>query len=71
MKNRRNLNGGFIGILVLLIIVAGTVFLIVRTDLFIGEKGGKSMLDVNKDAIDDANALKIKLEQNSSYTFEE
>ena len=65
------MNRGFVGILVLLLVVAGTIFFIVRTDLFIGQNGGKSMLEQDMDAMQQANELKIKLEQNSSYSIGE
>ena len=65
MKNRNNLNGGYIGIIMLFLVVAGMIFFIVRTDLFTGQKGGKSMLEQNTEAIDRANALKVQLEENS------
>ncbi len=69
--NNKNLNGGFVGILMLLVVVSGMIFFMVRTDLFTGQKTGKSMLEQNQDAMDRANALKIQIEQNGVYPTEE
>ncbi len=71
MNTKGSFNGGFIGILMLFIVVAGTIFFIVRTDLFTGQKGGKSMLEVNTGAIQSAKDVKIQLEQNNNFSVEE
>lgn len=68
---KRNLNGGYVGLLILFLGVALMIFFIVRTDIFTGQKGEKSMLEKNIDAVDSANALKIKLEQNAIPVDEE
>ncbi|MFA6251445.1 MAG: hypothetical protein WC603_02355 [Candidatus Paceibacterota bacterium] len=65
MQKRTILNGGYIGILMLLLGVAIIVFFIIRTDLFTNEKDGKNMIEQNKDAIDKANAVKALMEQKS------
>ena len=61
---QKSLNGGFIGLLVLLICVAFIALFIMRTDLFTGKEGA-NMLDEGQNAIDDARALKVTLEKNS------
>jgi hypothetical protein len=69
MKSR-NFNGGYAGLIMLFIGVALMIFFIVRTDLFTGKKGGKTMLEQNTEAVDSAKALKLKLEQNSALPIE-
>lgn len=64
MRNKRFLHGGYIGLLMLLIGVAITVFLIVRTDLFSGQKEGKSILKQDLEAVDKARDAKAMLERN-------
>jgi hypothetical protein len=80
MKNK-NLNGGFVGLLMLLIVVAGIIFFIVRTDLFTGgkldknatEEGtnleGQNMLEQGQSAIQKAKDAKALLEQNDKNRF--
>ncbi len=83
MLNGRNSNRGFIGLLALLIAVAGIIFFIVRTDLFTGGKmGGNStdqgiglegnnMIEQGQSAINKAKDAKALLEENSRKTTEE
>ncbi len=70
MKTREISNGGYIGILMLLIGVAIMIFFIVRTDLFSGQKGGKSMLQIDQDAVNKAKDVKAMVEQNSRQAAE-
>ncbi len=75
MQNKRILkNGGYVGLLMLLIGVAIVAFLIVRTDLFTGQKGeqdGKNMIEQGQDDINKAKAVKDLVEQNSVNTMKE
>ncbi len=71
MKNKRIFNGGFVGLLALLIVVAIIAFLIVRTDLFTGEKGGKNIIEQGTSAIDQAKDVKALIEDNSRKAIEE
>ena len=67
-------NGGYVGILMLLIGVAIIAFLIVRTDLFTGQKGGqegKNMIEQGQDSINKAKAVKDMVERNSVNTMKE
>lgn len=68
---RNNLQSGFIGILAVFIVFAAIIFFIVRTDLFTGQKGGKTMIEVNTSAIQQAKDVKARLEQNGVYSSEE
>lgn len=69
--NGNTLQGGFIGILAVLVVFAAIIFFIVRTDLFTGQKSGKTMLEVNTSAIQQAKDVKARLEQNGVYSSEE
>ena len=71
MKNNKNLNCGFIGILSLLIVVAIIIFFIVRTDLFTGQKEGKNMIEQGMSDIDKARDAKNLLEQNNKQLLNE
>jgi uncharacterized membrane protein (DUF106 family) len=75
MNNNRILkNGGYVGLLMLLIGVAIVAFLIVRTDLFIEPKGGqegKNMIEQGQDDINKAKAVKDMVERNSVNTMKE
>jgi 3-hydroxyisobutyrate dehydrogenase-like beta-hydroxyacid dehydrogenase len=53
------------------IVFAAIIFFIVRTDLFTGQKGGKTMIEVNTSAIQQAKDVKARLEQNGVYSSEE
>lgn len=72
---RKNLNGGFIGLLMLLLAVAGMIFFIVRTDLFTGKKGedgkGQSMIEEGNDAIQRAEDVKALMEKNNKKSLSE
>jgi len=54
--------GGFIGLLALLISVAVIALIVVRTDLFSGKDGDKSMLEQGTDAVNRANEVKNLIE---------
>ena len=70
MQSRKNLSGGYVGLLMLLISVAIIAFVIVRTDLFDGKKGGESVLEQGTDAINQAKEAKDLIEQNSRQSVE-
>lgn len=71
MKDKKFLNGGFIGLLILLIGVAIIIFFIMRTDLFTGQKGSKNMIEQNLDSVNRAKEVKIMIEQNSRQSVVE
>ena len=71
MQDKRNLNEGYVGIMMLLIGVAIIAFLIVRADLFIGQKEGKNMIEQGQDDINKAKAVKDMVERNSVNTMKE
>ena len=66
MKNKKNLNSGYVGLLMLLIGVAVIALVVVRTDLFTGNKDGQNMIEQGQDAIDQANEIKDILERRNS-----
>jgi len=65
---KKNLNGGFIGLIVLLIAIAFIALFMMRTDLFLGKDGAKNVLEQGQDAIQKAKDVKAKLEANSQAT---
>lgn len=67
----KNLNGGYVGLLMLLIGVGLIIFFIVRTDLFTGEKGSKNMIEQGTDAVDQAKAARTMIENNSKQAAEQ
>jgi len=73
MKKSRTINGGYIGILMLLLGVALMAFLIIRTDLFTGGKDGndKNMIEQSKADIDQAKAVKEMMEKNTRLVTED
>jgi len=71
MKKGKDLEGGYIGILMLLIGVVIIIFLIVRTDLFTGQKGSKNMIEQGTDSIQKAKNVKNLVEQDNTQTMEE
>lgn len=66
----QKMNGGFIGLIALLISVAIIALIIIRTDLFSPAKEKKSMIEVGTDAIDEARNVKVLIEENNRKTFE-
>ncbi|HTE48376.1 MAG TPA: hypothetical protein VK675_00515 [Candidatus Paceibacterota bacterium] len=58
-------NRGFIGLLALLICVAIIAIIIIRSDLFSGQKDGKNTIEGGFDAIDAAKNAKNLIEQHS------
>ncbi|MFA6397772.1 MAG: hypothetical protein WDK96_02925 [Candidatus Paceibacterota bacterium] len=70
MKSK-NLNTGFIGLLMLLIGVALISLFLARTDLFSGKKGSKSIIEQDLDALNQAKEVKILIEQNNQKSLEE
>lgn len=71
MRDKIILNRGFVGLLALLIGVAIIAFLIIRTDLFSGQKDGKNMIQKNQDYINKAKDVKNIIEQNNAKATEE
>lgn len=69
MKNFKNLSGGYMGLLLLMIGLVLIITFIVRTDLFTG--GDKGILERGQDAIDSANEVKNKIEGNYKFDPEE
>lgn len=70
MKKVENLKGGYVGILMLLIGVAIIIFLIMRTDLFTGQKGSQNMIEQGTDSIQKAENVKNLIEKNNSLMEE-
>ena len=62
----KNLHGGYIGLVALLISVVIIALIIVRTDLFTGDKDGKNMIEQGNDAINQTNKVKDMLESKNS-----
>lgn len=71
MKKGKNLEGGYVGILMLLLGVAIIIFLVMRTDLFTGQKGGENMIEQGTNSIQKAEDVKNLIEQNNIQTMEE
>jgi len=71
MKNKKILNGGYVGLLMLLIGVAIITYLIVGTDLFTGQKEGKNMIEQGQDSINQAKAAKDMIERNNINSTKE
>lgn len=67
----RKVNGGYIGLLMLLIGVALIIFFIVRTDLFSGQKDGKNMIEQGTDAVEETNEVKHLIEKNYQQSIQE
>lgn len=67
----KNSNGGFVGILMILITVTVIIFIMFRTDLFNGKKGSKSVVEQNIDAVQQAKDVKALLEKNSAQQIED
>jgi len=77
MQKKENLNGGYAGLIMLMITVAIMALIIVRTDLFTGEKviqeegqegvqtNKGSMLERGFDAVDQAKEAKALMEKNN------
>ena len=65
MKKNNILNGGYVGIIMLLLGVCIIVFLIVRPDLFTHEKDGVNVLEKSQDYIDSAKDAKNLIERNN------
>ncbi|OGI76912.1 hypothetical protein A3B85_00005 [Candidatus Nomurabacteria bacterium RIFCSPHIGHO2_02_FULL_37_13] len=68
MQHKRIANGGYIGLLMLLISVVIIIFFIVRTDLFTGQKNSKNMLEQGNDAIKQAQEVKNLIEKNNQQS---
>lgn len=81
MQDKANLNGGYIGLLVLLIGVAVIALVIVRTDLFKGktmnpktgemENDGKNVIEGGFNAINQAKNAKNIIEESSRKASEQ
>jgi hypothetical protein len=71
MKSKRTSNGGFVGLLMLFIGVAIIIFVLVRTDIFTGQKDGKNVIEQGIDAVDQAREVKDLIEKNNRQSTEE
>lgn len=71
MKNKKNINGGYIGLLILLLGVAFMAFLFFRSDLLLGQKGGKTIIEKDLEAINQAKEVKTLIEEKSERSTEE
>lgn len=71
MLNNKNSNGGFVGILMILITVTVIIFIMFRTDMFNGKKGSKSMIEQDLDAVQQAKDVKALLEKNSAQQIKD
>lgn len=65
------LDGGYIGLITLLISVSIIAFVMIRSDLFTANKDGKNTIEQGRGAIDQASAAKKIIEQNSRKAIEE
>ncbi len=63
MKKNNILNGGYVGIIMLLLGVCIIVFLIVRLDLFKSEKDTVNVLEKSQDYINNAKEAKNLIER--------
>jgi hypothetical protein len=70
MKDKRNLNGGYIGLLMLLLGVAFIAFFFFRSDLFSGQKDGKTVIEQDLEAINQAKEAKALIEEKSKNSAE-
>lgn len=71
MKNKKNINGGYIGLLILLLGVVFMAFLFFRSDLFLGQKEGKTIIEKDLEAINQAKEVKNLVEENSKKSAED
>jgi hypothetical protein len=71
MKNKRNLNGGYIGLLLLLLGVAFIIFFFFRSDLFSGQKDGKTIIEQDLNALNQAKDAKALIEEKSKKSAED
>lgn len=59
----KNSQGGYVGLIVLLLSVCFIIFFILRTDIFSGKD--ENMIERDKQAVDAAEAVKTQIELNS------
>ena len=71
MKKFKNRNGGFIGILFMLVALAAIMIYIVRPDIITGKKETKGMLEQNLDVVQKAKDIKSVVEKNSAKQADE
>lgn len=71
MKNIKTTNGGYIGILMILIVTVAIVFFMFRTDVFDGKEGGKSVVEKDLEAIDAAKEAKMMIEAGNQKSFDQ
>ena len=70
MNNKIISNGGYIGILMILISVTIIVFIMVRSDLFTQkQEGEKTVIEQDLEAVNQAKAVKALVEQNSQKSL--
>jgi hypothetical protein len=63
-------NGGFIGLIALLVSVTIIALIIVRTDLLSPVKEKKNIIEIGTDAIDEARNVKNLIEENNRKSIE-
>ena len=68
---QNKLNGGYIGLISLLIGVVIIAFIIAKTDIFTGQKNGKNTIEQGREVIDQANNAKNIIEQYSRRAIEQ
>ena len=71
MKSDQNLKGGYIGLLVLFMGTALIIFFIIRTDIFSGKSGGKSIIEQKTDSINKAEESRNKIQIRSQEASEQ
>lgn len=70
MKNIIKSNGGYIGILFILLAVCLIVFIIVRTDIISPNNDGKNMIEQGQDSINKANNVVDFVEQRNKQIID-
>jgi hypothetical protein len=71
LKNKIKVNGGYIGLIMLLIGVVIIVFVVVRTDVFTSQKEDKNIIEKGNGYIDQTKEAKDLIEKNSQKTMGE
>ncbi len=71
MKSDQNLKGGYIGLLVLFMGTALIIFFIIRTDIFSGKSGGKSIIEQKTESIDKAENVRTQIQIRSQEASEQ
>jgi hypothetical protein len=71
MKNKRNLNGGYVGLLILLISVSILVLVMFKSNFFRGQNNSKSIIEQDLNAVTKAQNVKNILENDNKKLLEE